>query len=370
MSDPRPWAWCVHRSAIMRSLRRLCALSILLAACGTSDGSEQAESVDRGPLGKADLSGSCEAPDGDDFCGGQSNGSCWCDELCEGFGDCCDDVQEVCEPDACEPVLCELFCEHGFATDDEGCEVCECNPPPPPFCGGFAGLPCPDGLECVDDPDDDCDPMNGGADCGGICLPPAPQFCGGIAALPCPEGLECVDDPDDGCDPMNGGADCGGICVEPSGCSVAECGPGPLAPNVECDDGTIGGPACVEQDGECGWIIVECPEPSGPSCEDACGGSADGCWCDELCAEFGDCCDDYAAACGGGEPNCGDLSCGGDEVCVTHVTQLGLQFSCAPISEDCDGEATCGCMGEDVCTGAFNLCNDGDDGLSCGCPVC
>lgn len=38
------------------------------------------------------------------------------------------------------------------------------------FCGGIAGFPCSEGFVCVDDPSDDCDPNNGGADCGGICL--------------------------------------------------------------------------------------------------------------------------------------------------------------------------------------------------------
>jgi hypothetical protein len=37
------------------------------------------------------------------------------------------------------------------------------------FCGGIAGFPCAEGLVCVDDPKDDCDPDQGGADCGGIC---------------------------------------------------------------------------------------------------------------------------------------------------------------------------------------------------------
>jgi hypothetical protein len=37
-------------------------------------------------------------------------------------------------------------------------------------CGGFAGLQCPDGLSCVDDPADSCDPMQGGADCMGMCV--------------------------------------------------------------------------------------------------------------------------------------------------------------------------------------------------------
>lgn len=37
------------------------------------------------------------------------------------------------------------------------------------FCGGIAGVGCPEGYTCVDDPSDDCDPNQGGADCGGIC---------------------------------------------------------------------------------------------------------------------------------------------------------------------------------------------------------
>lgn len=37
-------------------------------------------------------------------------------------------------------------------------------------CGGFIGTSCTDGFECVDDPRDDCDPANGGADCIGICV--------------------------------------------------------------------------------------------------------------------------------------------------------------------------------------------------------
>ena len=45
--------------------------------------------------------------------------------------------------------------------------------------------------------------------------PTGGQFCGGFAAIPCPEGLVCVDDPNDSCDPTQGGADCGGICVNP-----------------------------------------------------------------------------------------------------------------------------------------------------------
>lgn len=56
-------------------------------------------------------------------------------------------------------------------------------------------------------------------------------FCGGIAAFPCPEGMQCIDDPDDSCDPQNGGADCGGICVAASSSSVAQSSETSVAPS-------------------------------------------------------------------------------------------------------------------------------------------
>ena len=43
------------------------------------------------------------------------------------------------------------------------------------------------------------------------------EFCGGIAGIQCPSGFTCEDDPRDTCDPKTGGADCGGICVESPG---------------------------------------------------------------------------------------------------------------------------------------------------------
>lgn len=41
---------------------------------------------------------------------------------------------------------------------------------PKQMCGGIAGFRCPEGMKCVDDPTDDCDPNKGGADCAGICV--------------------------------------------------------------------------------------------------------------------------------------------------------------------------------------------------------
>jgi hypothetical protein len=132
-----------------------------------------------------------------------------------------------------------------------------------PFCGGIAGIACPGNGQCGDDPSDNCDPNNGGADCGGVCtciqnalcvrgahfdsapsvcacVPDPTQdpcaavrckagthceaqgdqascvsdapFCGGIAGIRCPGAGACADNPNDACDPDHGGADCGGLC--------------------------------------------------------------------------------------------------------------------------------------------------------------
>jgi Kazal-type serine protease inhibitor domain len=38
-----------------------------------------------------------------------------------------------------------------------------------PFCGGFAGLPCPGAGTCVDNATDGCDPAQGNFDCASLC---------------------------------------------------------------------------------------------------------------------------------------------------------------------------------------------------------
>ena len=61
---------------------------------------------------------------------------------------------------------------------------------------------CPDGYQCR--------VPQYIADAPGKCV----QFCGGIAAIQCTDPSDqCVDDPNDDCDPKKGGADCGGICA-------------------------------------------------------------------------------------------------------------------------------------------------------------
>jgi len=110
----------------------------------------------------------------------------------------------------------------------------------PTMCGGFAGFQCDCICDagndpiCIDVPNDGCDPLNGGADCGGICdctqSPPEPELCSDIVPAPVCGGFVgigcscfcdpefsvkplCVDDPSDECDPTDGGADCIGLCT-------------------------------------------------------------------------------------------------------------------------------------------------------------
>jgi hypothetical protein len=54
----------------------------------------------------------------------------------------------------------------GLACDKPGI----CIPVNQPQCNGFLGTECPSGMECFDILEDDCDPLNGGSDCMGVCL--------------------------------------------------------------------------------------------------------------------------------------------------------------------------------------------------------
>ncbi len=217
---------------------------VLMLAAGCTDGT----GVQRGPLdtaGKADALGTCTA----DTCGGQSDdGPCWCDDLCEGYGDCCANKEAVCDA-------------------------------PPQECGGFLGLLCPTGQMCTDDPGDDCDPDNGGADCGGVCV----EQCGGFGGFPCDAGYQCIDYPEDNCDPANGGDDCAGMCVPE--CAEVVC-------LLACPFGF--------KTNAWGCEICECADaPTEATCAGSCGGQSNNgsCWCDSACSQYGDCCDDYAQIC-------------------------------------------------------------------------
>jgi hypothetical protein len=110
------------------------ALAPVVTACVSPADSAPNGTVERGPLGKADAAGSCAAPDGGDFCGGPSDGACWCDDLCSKYGDCCPDKPLVCDCDCedlatqtppdptCEALCHPVTCGDGVIGGSEACD--------------------------------------------------------------------------------------------------------------------------------------------------------------------------------------------------------------------------------------------------------
>jgi hypothetical protein len=134
----------------------------------------------------------------------------------------------------------------------------ECSPRV--FCGGIAGFPCPGAGSCIDDPNDDCDPNQGGADCGGLCVCEAiglctdgyawnssPEVCGcepvtnPCAAVLCMEGTSCeVIEGKPVCVPLPGGQACGAVtCAKGFECCNSSCGtcvrPGMSCIQIACE---------------------------------------------------------------------------------------------------------------------------------------
>ena len=149
------------------------------------------------------------------------------------------------------------------------------------FCGGIAGLPCPTGSTCVDDPHDACDPDLGGADCGGVCRrvhsggrcgDPARTYVSRDAAecqvirFLCADGMEYFSDR------------CGCGCLEPaSDCSGAAvlCAPGTLWDTRACACLPSGGEACGSRTCGAGEVCCNascgiCTPPDGFCTQQAC----------------------------------------------------------------------------------------------------
>lgn len=275
--------------------------------------------------------------------------SCQCDDLCVEYGDCCDDVDAVCNApvDECQSNEdCPEFCGWNednvrvckpWAQEGESCQgfvlpqfradcapglECEFSEPTfdvpgtcvdpdageePIFCGGIANIECPTGMHCELDGDF--------PDAGGSCQPGSGfhGMCGGIAGFTCMDDLECYI-----ADPF---PDASGACVEPcvpAGCSGQVCATASEAPGIITTCEFLPEYVCFQQTscghhgpgGACAWeqtdAYLEClagfeepVEPPADSCEGHCGGQADaGCYCDTACAFWGDCCNDKELLCG------------------------------------------------------------------------
>ena len=185
--------------------------------------------------------GECDADAPPSFCGGIAGIQCPEGEVCVANPDStCDpelggaDCGGLCvpEPAECEPVLCELYCEYGFAENDDGCAVCSCAPPPGQFCGGIGSIPCPEGQVCVANPDSACDPELGGADCGGLCIVEEPECQPVLCELFCENGFATGEDgcavcscaPPANCEPVLCELFCeNGFATGEDGCEVCSC---------------------------------------------------------------------------------------------------------------------------------------------------
>lgn len=158
----------------------------------------------------------------------------------------------------CAAVLCAAVMpneDHTSALCNVDTHKCELVKPKDIVCQAFSTNPhfCPPNWTCIENA------MV--SDVGGKCH----QHCGGFAGFMCDDpNEECVDDPTDSCDPLNGGADCGGICMpkaaagtcKKTGCSGQICADQDMVSTCEWRDeyACYQSAACERQaNGNCGW---------------------------------------------------------------------------------------------------------------------
>ena len=195
---------------------------------------------------------------------------------CATEADCPKDVNSTCvTPSDDGQGLCFPSCT--LTSDDRLCrlgQACEILPqistmqlgycPDPASCGGLLGAPCADDRNpvCMDDPMDDCNPENDGADCEGICVArlipetsttttsvilratgiPNHQSCGGWKGKKCPIGYICEDDLGTVCNLPKGRTKCSKTCVKERLCDsrgLPQCRRGEKCVHIHSCSGSV-----------------------------------------------------------------------------------------------------------------------------------
>jgi hypothetical protein len=105
-------------------------------------------------------------PDGEVAC---RVSPCNCAQVCVPEGHGCNDVTEPLAVDSGTLEAEAVALGDANLTLFTPAEPAQPAAAPGQFCGGIAGIPCPEGFVCVDVPGDDCNPQQGGADCPGRC---------------------------------------------------------------------------------------------------------------------------------------------------------------------------------------------------------
>jgi hypothetical protein len=292
-------------------------------------------------------------------CGaGSMDGSCYCDEDCFGYEDCCDDICTQC------PTLSGCGggagdCGNGYCEPSEDASTCpqDCNT----GCGNISFEGCCNGqtlqfceagelksIDCNQQPSCGWQPTGPFYDCGTDGTPDPsgqnPLACGGGTAPVCGNGIceagentsTCPTDCDGG-QPVCGNGSC--EAGESAQTCPADCGGGgPGCADKQCGFDSQGNPCGTCPEGFfCTWEgHCESAEPCEGNCEgkqcgdDGCGDSCGTCPAGLMCSDFGMCVSPY-----------GDV-----------IEQPEEDVVCYP---DCTGRV----CGNDGCGGSCGVCPEG-----------
>ncbi len=277
----------------------------------------------------------------------------------------------------CEPVLCDLYCEFGFARDDRGCEVCACNPPPvgecralteeqcvvtpgcqPVYDGGGA-CACPGCVEGETCPPCECDPIPSRfAYCTEVledkCAWLDEQSCNAEPSCvaeyletPCAcdaTSSDCLVD----CHPVfvgchSGNSTCGdvlcdmycefGFQTDRNGCEICACNPPPSGCAAKDETSCLSDPSCQPIYGETGCACPACDPASGVACGP--------CDCPPPTRFFAGCTDVDRCA------NLDEASCNATPECQAEYGSICARMPCRPGPDGtcaevppCDAEAS------------------------------